>query len=129
MKFTTDKIMEIDFANFVEIENSLRKNYPPLLYKYRDWSCEFHKKIITENEIWFAHPKTLNDDFDIRLPYKFNYEEIYTPQFFKKRKNIPYTDANKYWHKIRKGRYVEFNLVHNSGTLFGLKQMEEQKVF
>ncbi len=44
----------------------------------------------------------------------------YTP-ILEKRKHMPYTDDQKKWQEIRRGRYVEFNLVHDKGTLFGLK--------
>ena len=48
------------------------------------------------------------------------FNEAYIP-IVSKRKNIPYTAEHKHWQEIRRGRYTEFNLVHDRGTLFGLK--------
>ncbi|MFW6347767.1 MAG: oxygen-dependent coproporphyrinogen oxidase [Cyclonatronaceae bacterium] len=61
-------------------------------------------------ERWFKLAQSCGDAFT----------RAYAP-IVEKRKHLPYTDAQRYWQELRRGRYVEFNLVHDRGTLFGLK--------
>ncbi|KAF9109286.1 Coproporphyrinogen-III oxidase [Mortierella sp. AM989] len=43
----------------------------------------------------------------------------YVP-IMEKRKNLSFTEEDKQWQQLRRGRYVEFNLVYDRGTKFGL---------
>lgn len=68
---------------------------------------------VTENmamEDWYQFETTVGHSFLV----------AYVP-IVEKRKNMPYTKEQSDWQEIRRGRYVEFNLVHDKGTLFGLK--------
>ncbi|WP_224998022.1 oxygen-dependent coproporphyrinogen oxidase [Cesiribacter sp. SM1] len=44
---------------------------------------------------------------------------IYT-QLMQKNKALPFGEAEQHWQRLRRGRYVEFNLVWDRGTKFGL---------
>ena len=46
--------------------------------------------------------------------------DCYTP-IVNKRKDLPFGPEQRNWQELRRGRYVEFNLIHDKGTLFGLK--------
>lgn len=64
--------------------------------------------------------KSLEDWFNLAQSCGQAFTEAYIP-IVEKRKGMDYTEENRYWQEIRRGRYVEFNLIHDRGTLFGLK--------
>lgn len=49
-----------------------------------------------------------------------HYLAAYMP-ILERRKDQPFEQAQRDWQLLRRGRYVEFNLVHDRGTLFGLQ--------
>ena len=49
-----------------------------------------------------------------------SYLDAYCP-IVERRKDTPWTEENKHFQCYRRGRYVEFNLVFDRGTLFGLQ--------
>ncbi|MFC4689299.1 oxygen-dependent coproporphyrinogen oxidase [Dokdonia genika] len=59
---------------------------------------------------WYNFVTTVGDSF----------LEAYVP-IVERRKDTAFAKEQKDWQEVRRGRYVEFNLVHDKGTLFGLK--------
>jgi coproporphyrinogen III oxidase len=72
--------------------------------------------------IFFDHLNSgdLQKDFDMVVDLSNHFIESYFP-LVEKRMNEAYTAEDEEFQLYRHGRYVEFNLLHDRGTLFGLK--------
>lgn len=84
--------------------NSERRGIGGIFYDYKRPDDEH------DLPFWMAFAKACGNAFTT----------AYLP-IVERRKRNAYTDVHKHWQEIRRGRYVEFNLVHDRGTLFGLK--------
>ena len=96
------KVCDEYFVNFHR--NNERRGIGGIFYDYQRPNQKY------DVDFWMNFGKACGDSF----------VQAYIP-IVEKRKNTPYTAENKHWQEIRRGRYVEFNLVHDRGTLFGLK--------
>lgn len=106
------------------------KHNPEFYPKYKS-RCDEYFYNAHRNEargiggLFFDYCKA-NDEMTMDNWYNFvtevgdSFLEAYVP-IVEKRKDLPYTQEQRDWQEIRRGRYVEFNLVHDKGTLFGLK--------
>ncbi|KAH3900702.1 probable Coproporphyrinogen-III oxidase [Saccharomycodes ludwigii] len=108
-------------------KNALDKHDVTLYPKYKKW-CDEYFTIKHRNEnrgvggIFF-------DDFDDRDPLEIlkiveDAFDAFLPSYVPivlKRRDLPFTEEEKKWQLIRRGRYVEFNLIYDRGTQFGLR--------
>lgn len=60
------------------------------------------------------------ESFSLMKSVGEGYLKAYEP-IVRQRKDLPYTDAERAFQCYRRGRYVEFNLVYDRGTIFGLQ--------
>ena len=63
-------------------------------------------------------------DFDTAFGFMRSVGDHYLPAYLplvEKRKDTPYGEREREFQAYRRGRYVEFNLVYDRGTLFGLQ--------
>jgi coproporphyrinogen III oxidase len=63
-------------------------------------------------------------DFDTSFAFLRAVGDSYIPAYrpiVQRRKNQPWSDRERQFQLYRRGRYVEFNLVYDRGTLFGLQ--------
>ncbi|MCW3804718.1 oxygen-dependent coproporphyrinogen oxidase [Plebeiibacterium marinum] len=97
--------------------------------KYKAWADDYFF-LTHRNEtrgiggIFFdrLQPRT-EDEFETFLNFTIDiakaYPELYC-EIMDRKRHYTYSEKEKKWQKLRRGRYVEFNLIHDRGTRFGL---------
>tara|TARA_B100000768_G_scaffold52447_1_gene50990 strand:+ start:457 stop:1365 length:909 start_codon:yes stop_codon:yes gene_type:complete len=63
---------------------------------------------------------SMNDRLNFAISSSNSFLDAYLP-IVKKHEKESYNEEQKVWQEIRRGRYVEFNLLHDRGTHFGIK--------
>lgn len=116
-----------DILHFHSVIKTACDRHDPAFYpSYKKW-CDEYFFIKHRNEtrgvggIFFDY---LNSDRDKNFAFVKDagsaFLDAYLP-IVKKRKSLGFGEKEKQFQLFRRGRYVEFNLVYDKGTLFGLE--------
>ena len=94
--------------------------------RFKAWADEYfyipHRQVHRGvGGIFYDH---LEGDWDANFAFTQDvgrsFLEVY-PRIVRRRMGMPYTDADVAQQRVWRGRYAEFNLIYDRGTLFGLK--------
>jgi coproporphyrinogen III oxidase len=127
---TPHYVVDEDARYFHQALKSTCDEFDPTFYpKFKKWADDyFYIKHRNETRgvggIFFDRLKA-NDQLPFERLFEFVKEvgylfpKIYR-HFMAKNAPIPYGEEQQKWQALRRGRYVEFNLVWDAGTKFGL---------
>ena len=117
-----------DAADFHAALRTACDRHDPAYYpKFKDW-CDRYFFLPHRNETRGAGGIFYDylDSGDAAADFAFTRDvglaflDIY-PRIVRRRMGLPWTAAEREHQLVRRGRYVEFNLLYDRGTLFGLK--------
>ncbi|PZO80687.1 MAG: oxygen-dependent coproporphyrinogen oxidase [Sphingomonas hengshuiensis] len=118
---------DADTADFHSAMQRACDAHDPTYYpRFRQWADDYfyiphrgvHRGV---GGIFYDH---LADDWDRDFAFTRDVGEAFLsvyPDLVRRRMAMPYDDADRARQLEWRGRYAEFNLVHDRGTLFGLK--------
>ncbi len=119
--------VEQDTADFHATLRAACDAHDPAHYpRFRQWADDYfyipHRQVHRGvGGIFYDH---LEGDFDANLAFTRAVGEAFLdtyPRIVRRRMNDPFDDADMTAQRNWRGRYAEFNLVYDRGTLFGLK--------
>ena len=124
-------LFDEDAVHFHEVCKSVCDIHDPDFYPVYKSKCDSYFRNTHRGEgrgvggLFFDYlrptsDRTIEDWFSFVTDCGDRFLEAYVPIVLR-RKSSKFTQAQRDWQEIRRGRYVEFNLVHDKGTLFGLK--------
>jgi coproporphyrinogen III oxidase len=112
-----------------QLKSACDRHHPSFYPKFKTWADDyFYLKHRNETRgvggIFFDYLKadenfTRESRFDFVKSVGSTFAPLYT-YLMKKNHALPYGENEKRWQHLRRGRYVEFNLVWDRGTKFGL---------
>ncbi len=124
---TPSYLFEEDAIHFhKQLKYACDKHDPQYYPKFKKWCDEYF--FIKHREESRGIGGIFFDDLDDKTPgellsFVTDCFDAFLPAYLpimRKRKDLPYTPEEKKWQQLRRGRYVEFNLVIDRGTKFGL---------
>jgi coproporphyrinogen III oxidase len=128
---TPHYIVEDDARFFhEELRKTCNRHHPEYYRKFKKWADDyfFIKHRAETRGIGGIFFDRLNEDqemsFEKNLAFWKDVGNTFAPvytELIARNKNKSFTDKNKEWQLLRRGRYVEFNLVYDKGTKFGLE--------
>ena len=125
-------LFEEDAVHFHQTLKDACDRHDPSHYpKFKDWCDRYFRNHHRKEQrgiggLFFDHLR-LSEDIEANNVHQAFVEDAgmaFLPAYLpivEQRQSMPYTPEQKKWQEIRRGRYVEFNLIHDRGTLFGLK--------
>ena len=124
-------LFEEDAVHFHQVCKDSCDRHDPSFYESYKKKCDEYFWNTHRNEarglggLFFDYlkptpPINLDQRYSFVTDVADNFLNAYLP-ILNRRKDLPFTEDQKEWQEIRRSRYVEFNLVHDKGTLFGLK--------
>jgi coproporphyrinogen III oxidase len=112
-----------------KIKSTCDQHRPDYYGDFKQWADDYfyikHRKETRGVGGIFFDRLSETDDISMEDRWAFvksvgeSFAPTYT-HFMRENKDIPYGENEKKWQYLRRGRYVEFNLVLDKGTKFGL---------